>query len=403
MIKRVLPFILSMSISPNMVAKASDESITKNELKIGSTYTFKSLGAVRFEEGEFGVSRLAYTDGAIAVSSTDNIVYVAGHDRHFSVGGFLLNKKPKHDSVSSLPIMPNILPFTKVDPKYRETKTANVITGLEVIDNELLVTTDEYYDADHNNKEHLVIFKNRLDLEKSEQDGFFTMTGGSHSAGWMSKIPAPLSDELDALYLAGSASNLPINSRHSIGPSLFTWFPFFLSGTKGESNIITTEALIDYSLNYPLHDDSKNETKKNELWTELSTAVYGFISPDQRNYIVLGTSGGHKSEIGYKITRKNGKKCGGFCAMDPTDYYNYYWIYSVEDIKESFSKRNMPETLRPTQYGKLELFDHKYPIIGADYDRESQKLYLMLKNLDSSQNSWESQPLLVIYEYADTK
>lgn len=61
---------------------------------------------------------------------------------------------------------------------------------------------------------------------------------------------------------------------------------------------------------------------------------------------MLGMSGGYKSEIGYKIMCKNGKKCGGFCVMDFIDYYNYYWIYLVEDIKEFFLKWNMLEMFR---------------------------------------------------------
>lgn len=168
MIKWVLFFILSMSILFNMVVKVFDELIIKNELKIGSIYIFKSLGVVRFEEGEFGVLRLVYIDGVIVVFFIDNIVYVVGYDRYFSVGGFLLNKKFKYDSVLSLLIMLNIFLFIKVDFKYCEIKIVNVIIGLEVIDNELLVIMDEYYDVDYNNKEYLVIFKNRFDFEKLE-------------------------------------------------------------------------------------------------------------------------------------------------------------------------------------------------------------------------------------------
>lgn len=106
------------------------------------------------------------------------------------------------------------------------------------------------------------------------------MIGGSYFVGWMSKILVFFFDELDVFYFVGLVSNFFINLRYLIGLLFFIWFLFFLSGIKGESNIIIIEVLIDYLLNYLLYDDSKNEMKKNEFWIELFIVVYGFILLD---------------------------------------------------------------------------------------------------------------------------
>ena len=80
-----------------------------------------------------------------------------------------------------------------------------------------------------------------------------------------------------AIHYAGASSNLPMNSRLSIGPSLFTWFPYFLDSKENNAKDIVTIPIIDYSLAKPLHNDNYNKTGTNSLWTELSSAVYGFL------------------------------------------------------------------------------------------------------------------------------
>lgn len=378
--------------------QASFIDISPNTVNLSDDYTLVSLGAYRIKAGTYGSSRLAYTSGAFTVSDDEKILYIAGHSQHFSIGAFEINKEPRYGPVERLPVLPSSQPFIKVHPNFISDGAANRITGIEILDDSLLVMTDEYYDANTNNVENLVVFENRYDLQKSEQKGFFELTAHSHAAGWMSKIPDPLAKELDALYLSGNASNLPIDGRLSIGPTMFTWYPYFLNDSNPKDRIIMTRPLIDYSLSNPLNKDQYNKSKKNKVWTEVSKAFYGFISPNLKHYIVLGTSGGNDSGIGYKIKQNNGHQCGGPCTYDYKDNYNYYWIYSIKDTISSKNGTLKPHEVRPISFGKLEIFDFKYPIIGADFNPTSNNLYLLINNLDTTQNIYETQPLLLKYK-----
>lgn len=378
--------------------KAQGIDLTPSNIALGNNYTLNLVGGYRFQDGTFGDSRIGYAVGPIAVSSNDDMVYVAGHTHHFAVGGFAFNKEPQLGRLDMLPIIPSSVPFTRVSPPHKPQSSANRITGLEILGNQLLVMTDEYYDADGNNKENLVIFENRYDLKGSDQIGYFHVQGSTHAAGWMSEILPPLSNELKAIYLTGSASNFAINVRNSIGPTLFTWFPFFINKAKPIGRTLSTESLLDYSLQHPLHEDAYNETRQNDLWTEVSTAVYGFISPNQKHYIVIGTSGGHESGIGYKITQDNGRKCAGPCAFKHDDYYNHFWIYNTSDIKQAQEGSAKPYELRPVEYGKLSLFSHRHLIIGADFNFQSKRLYLLINNLDATQSRFEVLPVLLVFE-----
>ena len=347
-----------------------------------------------------GTSRIAYTSGTIAIADSGRTLYVSGHKEHFSIGGFSLEgaiNSSKEIALEELNIAPLTLPFTKINPLFKPRSSADIVTGMEVIDDQLIIITDRYYDASHSNKENIVIFKNRFSLSSSKQYGFYQLKGSSRAAGWVSKIPSPLSSKLDAIYLTGSASNLPINSRSSIGPSMYTWFPFFIPGAIEQGGVVDTTAIMSYSLESPLHNDLYNKSGKNQIWTELSKAVYGFISPDQKWYIVIGSSGGHRSGIGYKITQDNGRLCGGPCAKNHSDYDNYYWMYSMEDIIENY-KTPITPPIQPRHYGKIVLSPFNAPIIGADFDEASNHLYLLLDAIDKTQSNFEKLPIVTVYQ-----
>lgn len=391
-----LILVLHIVSYPGLAANLSPTSFQLNDI-----YNVDVIGGYRFPPQQFGRSRVAYSPGPIAISDSEDIIYISGHSKKFSIGAFRLGIQHKLGAINTLPILSLYSPFVEISPQRRISNTADRVTGLEVLDKKLLVMTDEYYDADKNNRENLVIFSNRFELANSTQYGFFTLSGGSHIAGWMSKVPSPLAEKLGTIYLAGNASNLPINGRLSIGPSMFSWFPYFLEFERGNESILTTP-LIDYSLESPLHDDLNNLNLANKLWTELSKAIYGFITPNQEHYMVLGTSGGHDSGIGYKIVQDNGNKCHGPCAFNHKDYYNYFWLYRTSDIREVLKGKKLPHEVRPEKYGKLDIFTHENQLIGADFNAKTKRLYLLFESVDKSQTSFESLPLLVVASLSDT-
>ena len=41
-------------------------------------------------------------------------------------------------------------------------------------------------------------------------------------------------------------------------------------------------------------------------------------------YFVIG--------IGYELVQEDGNQCGGLCAFGPSIYYNYYWMFDINEI-----------------------------------------------------------------------
>lgn len=378
------------------LVSANTLSVPDKLINLGSHHTLTPIAAYRFEKRKAGASTVSYTTGAIAVSDDDTYIYIASHARDFSVGSFKLSPNKKLGKVSSLPILQLEQPFVAIDP-HDASNSADRIVGIETLGEQLLVSTNEYYDANTDNEENLVVFSNRRNLKDSEQYGYYSFSGRSHAAGWMGKLPDELVSVFGDTHYAGASSNLPINSRNSIGPSLFTWFPYFLDNKEASKEDIMTIPIVDYSLANPLHEDSYNKTGKNSLWTELSSAIYGFFTPDQSYYLTVGYSGGIKDGIGYKITQDNGNPCGGHCAFNHEDYYNFFWSYSVADLIDSKNKIK-PHQAKPIEYGQLKLFRHKYLIIGADFNSSSNRLYLLIKGADKSQGKFAKLPILMVYK-----
>lgn len=381
------------------LANTDSPSILSDKIYIADKYTLKPRAAFRFNKSKFGTSSMSYSAGKFAVDNKDSEIFIAGHSQDFSLGSFAILPEERIGKVSNLPILPITQPFVKISPIHIPQGSADRIMGIEVLAEQLLVTTNQYYDANANNQEDLVVFNNKDNLQKSKQVGYFQLTGRAHATGWMTKLPKPLEDEFNALYLIGSSSSIPINSRLSIGPTLFTWFPFFLDHMEPQNHIVTTTPIIDYSLENPLHKDGYNESGTNDMWTELSSAVYGFITPDKKHYFVLGSSGGHKDGVGYKVTQDNGRKCGGPCSYKRADNYNYFWLYDLEDLRKISTGSLKPYQIVPKSYGKLNIFGHQHLITGADFNPSSKKLYLLFNNLDSSQSEYYKLPVLVVFDF----
>ncbi len=378
-------------------ASANAFRVPDKPIEIGSHHTLSPIAAYRFEKKRAGSSTVSYTTGAIAVSEDDSSIYIAGHARDFSIGSFTLPASKQLGDISSLPILELEQPFVAIAP-HKARNSADRIVGIETLGEQLLVSTNEYYDANANNKENLVVFANRRDLKSGEQYGFYSFSGRSHAAGWMGKLPDKLASVFGDTHYAGASSNLPINSRLSIGPSLFTWFPYFLDSKENNAKDIVTIPIIDYSLAKPLHNDNYNKTGTNSLWTELSSAVYGFFTPDHSYYLTIGYSGGLKSGIGYKITQDNGKLCGGPCAYNHDDYYNFFWSYSVQTLIDSKNNKIKPHEVKPIEHGQLEIFNHRHLIIGADFNPGSNRLYILIGGADTSQGRFSKLPILMVYK-----
>lgn len=360
----------------------------------------KWVGGYRLPLSEVGDSRIAYTEGTFTLAKGASSIFVVGHSHHQAIAEMSVPKIKKDGDITKLNMANIVQPYKKVlnRSKTGNKDNLNRISGLEVINQQLWVNAIEFYDADANAKLTSLVVREPDNLEKSSIDGFFSLKGAAHASGWISKIPGTWQKQLLSDYITGYASNPSINSRLSIGPTAFTFSPYGVLDGALKSGFVSTNAILDFSLKTPLHSDRYNKSGENNLWTEISAAVYGFIVPGTQTYLVVGHSGGHKNGIGYKIKQNNGNECGGPCSKDHKDNYNYYWMWSVNDLVRVNQGTLKPHMPKPYEYGYFDKKRRSWKIIGADFDEKSRQLHILYESKDRKQSRYEAAPLMLVYQ-----
>ncbi|MEP1446586.1 MAG: hypothetical protein ABJK37_10800 [Paraglaciecola sp.] len=391
------------SLTSYAFAEQEYESV---ELIEGVTLDYE--GAFRFSTETWGDSRMSYAGGPFAITTNSKGLYIVSHSQHQAIAEFAVPELKTSKKASELNFAIGLQSFTSIlknKKRLNNPQKLDRISGMELIEGELFVNAVEYYDAPGDNNQTTFIIRQPQNLKKSEVDGLFQLQGGAHAAGWISKIPKSVRNDFIGSYLLGYTNNYAINSRFSIGPSAYASNIDAFAGIPENKGLIPAHKLMDYSIKKPIHPDQYNEHKKNNIWTEVSYAAYGFINPNGKYYIVVGNSGGHESSIGYKIKQNNGNMCGGPCARDAKDYYNYYWIFDVQDLLKAQDKKIAPHTIRPIKVGKLAIpfqpRNNLRKIIGADFDYNSNKLWMLIENVDYSQSEFETAPVMVIYKLSE--
>ncbi|MFT5297585.1 MAG: hypothetical protein ACI9YH_003620 [Colwellia sp.] len=357
-------------------------------------------GAFRVNLKAEGDSRSAYAQGTFALSEDSRTFYMVGHVRHQAIAQYAIPKIVKSQNIKDLKITNSaIQPYTKVLHRAQTGNKQNLnrITGLKMIEGELFLNAVEYYDANTNATNTTAVIRDPNNLSKSKVDGFFELNGAAHSAGWISKLPKEWKKKLDATYLTGFANNYPIVTRSSIGPSAFVYYLDNIAQTDLKKGLIPSTPILDYSMDFPLH-----KRDKNNLWTDVSQAMYGFVIPDTDFYLVIGQSGGHESGIGYKITQNTGRLCGGPCPHDQYDVYHYYWIWDMNDLLKVKQNKLKPHHPKPIHYGEITLpFQPTrgiYEIAGANFDEKQNKLYMLISSADRLQSKYEGAPVMAVFD-----
>jgi hypothetical protein len=373
--------------SPNFLPKANIQNLTY-------------IGGFRLPLTESGESRIAYSEGTFTLATDRNSFFIVGHAHHQAIAEFSLPKITKTNDLDKMSMAKIIQPFSKVltRSKTGNKDELNSITGLEYIQGQMWLNAVERYDANANARATSLVIRDASNLKSTNIDGYYSLKGRAHAAGWVSAIPPEWQKSLGAEYITGYASNPSINSRLSIGPTAFTFYPFSILDSETKTGFIPTEALMDFSLKTPLNADRYNDSRKNNIWTEVSAAVYGFIIPGTQTYFVIGRSGGHKSGIGYKATQDNGNLCSGPCSKKHKDNYNYYWMWSVNDLEQVRQEQRLPHEPKPYEYGYFDKARKSWRIIGADYDKESGYVYVLYESKDRKQSKYEAAPLMLVYK-----
>lgn len=384
----------------------ADDKPKYQHIELIEGVSFEYQGAFRFSTETAGDSRMSYASGPFTVMPNGKDFFVVGHTQHQAIAEFTAPELSKTRKAPSLPFAIVKQPFSNILKNGRRIKNPQKldrITGMEVIEGELFVNAVQYYDAPGDNSHTTFIIRRPEELKRSSVDGFFELQGRAHSAGWISELPDTVKSKFPGTYLLGYTNNYAINSRFSIGPSAFISNIDGFAGIDKKKGVIPAHRLMDFSIKTPIHPDQYNKDKKNDIWTEVSYAAYGFIEPSGKYYILVGNSGGHHSSIGYKIKPKNGKQCGGPCAFDANDYYNYYWVFAVDDLLAVQDKKRFPSAIQPVKVGKLNVPFQPHngkikKVIGADFDYENNRLWMLIEKVDYSQSEFETAPVMVVYD-----
>lgn len=370
-------------------------------------------GAFRMPASTYGSSSLNYSEGPIAYNGSRNSIYIVGHSHHQSIAEFAIPKLVNSYDVSALNMTDDpIQVFCTVLDRSTGGNSQNInrIGGMCTSPNGdggsfLLVNAYEYYDAPGDNSHTTITVMSPDDLIASEVKGFYQYEGGAgHTSGWISEIPDEWQSLLGGSHITGQSSGIPIISRTSVGPSAFVFTPSDFFDDQQMDSVVSTIPLLDFSLSDPLHEDLSNAGLDNDLWTHLSRATYGMIIPNTRTYMTIGYSGGHDSGVCYKCTQDNGNLCGGYCAPMSNDYYQYYWLWDMQDLVDVKNGLIIPYDVRPYDYGELAtpFQNGNRQIGGASFDSENGILYLSIQKADREQGTYSNPPVIVAYSFAES-
>ena len=357
------------------------------------------VGAFRLPHNKFGNSDSTYAEGQIAYNPEKHSLFLVGHRHQEAIAEFAIPKLGTSRNIGELPM--SAVPLQKYTqilnraPITHRDQPMDRISGLLYHQGKLIVNAYEYYDAPANNVLTTLVVEDASNLEGSAVRGFYSLQGAAHAAGWMSPLPEEWAQRLEARWLSGSSSGMPIISRFSVGPSAFLFDPDQL----GRQDPVPTQRLLDFSLKNPLSGDLYSE-QGDDLWNHLSRAVYGFIVPGTDSYLTLGHGGGHSSGICYKCVPDGRKQpCYGYCARDPRDYHLRYWLWNVHDLLLARQGRMRADAIRPYAYGN---FIPPFPATefgGGSFDPQTGRLYLTLRNADTLQTRYGAPPIVVVYQF----
>jgi hypothetical protein len=366
---------------------------------LAAVFDIEYLGAFRvLADGE---SRSDYAVGAMGFNKNNNSIYLAGHAHHNAIAEFAIPDELSLESDAPNVVQAEVLQqYIKILDKREIGNQTNKINGMLHFNENLLISSEIWYDGGGSNTDNLHVFSNPDVLSASPFKGMLQLEGAARAAGYMSKVPAELIDVLGAEYITGWASNYSITSRYSQGPSVFLFNP-----QEAIDAVISVDRTISSSplMVFPLADGkelaaggTQYKLDISPLWGAVSKAKYGFIVLGTSIFMAIGQHGGLHSGIGYKITQDTGRVCPGQCTYEANDNYNYFWLFDINDMLAA----EQPWEVRPISYGKWSHpFDKagEHNLIGATFDDSTQTLYIALEHAGQT-GSFDQPPMIIAYK-----
>jgi hypothetical protein len=348
-----------------------------------------------------GESNSSDAVGTLGLNYDNNSLYLAGWSRDHAIAEFRIpNVFSFENDAIDIPSAGVLQDYVKIKEKKQVGSSTNRINGILYYEQNLLVTSEIWYDATSANKDNLQVFSDSLALGTSNYKGMLQLEGEAKASGYMSLIPENWQEAFGGKYLAGWASNYSITSRYSQGPSLYVFDPEEAVFTADMNNraVQSTPKMV-FSLEEGktlVVDGDVVKRDISPIWGPQAKARYGFIVPDSDIFMVIGSHEGIHSGIGYKITQDNGSLCGGSCPYEAADKYNYFWLFDVNEILNAEN----PHSIQPISYGK---WSHPYDnegqfrIKGAVFDHTIDRLFVTIE-LAGSVGNYDYAPLIVTYQ-----
>lgn len=368
-------------------------------LGLEAAFDIEYQGAFRVEAD--GESSSDYAVGTLGFNPDNNSIFMAGHSHHNAIAEFEIPSKLSFETqIANIAEAPVLQSYVQILGKQEVGNVTDKITGILYHKQNLLVTSEIWYDGSASNTDNLQVFTNALDIRSSDHKGMLKIDGAAKAAGYMSKVPTDLQERVGSEYFVGWASNYGITSRYSQGPSFYKFDP-----NQAADAVISVDRRIktDPVMVFPLSTGKQLVEGGNEyageispIWGPVTKAKYGFIIPGTTYFLAIGQHSGLHSGIGYKITQDNGRLCAGLCSREASDIYNYFWIFDVNDMLSA----DQPWLVRPVSYGK---WSHPYDkdglheVIGGTYDDENNTLYLALSGAGKI-GTYDSPPLIIRYQ-----
>jgi hypothetical protein len=368
-------------------------------LGLQSALDIEYLGAFRvLAEGQ---STSDYAIGILGYNADNNSIFMAGHAHHNAIAEFAVPSElsfEKHPA--NIPEAAVLQKYVKILNKKEIGNTTDKISGILYFQQNLLVSSEIWYDGGASNADNLQVFANANNLISSTYKGMLQLDDKARAAGYMIKVPSEWREKIGSEYLTGWATNNAIVSRYSHGPSLYRFKP-----EQAVDAVISVDRTIDtnplmvfpYSQDKQLVQGSDLYTLDiSPIWGPITQAQYGFIVPGTSYFLAVGSHTGLHSGIGYKISQDNGRVCAGPCSYKSADMYNYFWVFDVNDMLEA----EKPWLVQPVTYGK---WSHPYDnkgtrrVIGGTFDDQSNVLYLTISGA-AQIGAYDTPPLIIGYQ-----
>lgn len=403
------------------VTSARAESEPTN-LPLISIDHFTYVGAFRVPENTGSeVSNMNYSLGRIAYNPDRHSVYITGHNQHQALIEFAVPELVASNKIDELNFATILQNFSTVLDRAasNDPERPDRITGMQYIHGpngpELLINVGVYYTGSILTETTLVV-RDPSNLANSVIDGYFELEGRELAAGWISPVPSEWHNAIGGRYLTGHANNLSNRSRLSVGPSVYVFDPFHIVGNTSVPRPVPTVALQVFPDRdgQKLHDDPYNTSGQNGLWTELSRVHYGLIVPGTRTLFTIGRSGGHNPADGFSgVCYKDhaapdypcppGVTWGGPGPTDPEDWYQFYWLWDVNNLLAVKAGKASPHEARPYARGVFpsppEFQGRRYnkKIGGGSFDPKSGRLYLVSTEPEQP-GTYDTSPIVLVYE-----